>query len=141
MKRTLLLYSLALAGLILALKLLEYRFYVRTLSLEIYLSLVAVLFTGLGIWAGQQLTRPKTVLVPQPAVPVETVRPEALGISPREYEVLALMDKGLSNQEIADALFVSLNTVKTHVASLYVKLDARRRTEALRKAKEQGLLA
>jgi ATP/maltotriose-dependent transcriptional regulator MalT len=62
------------------------------------------------------------------------------GISKREYEVLELMAQGLSNQEIAEKLFVSLNTVKTHTSNLFVKLDAKRRTQAIQKAKELGLI-
>ncbi|HNC12260.1 MAG TPA: LuxR C-terminal-related transcriptional regulator, partial [Cyclobacteriaceae bacterium] len=57
------------------------------------------------------------------------------------YEVLELMAKGFSNQEIADKLFVSLNTVKTHSSNLFLKLEVSRRTQAVQKAKELQLLA
>ncbi|MBD2701322.1 DNA-binding response regulator [Spirosoma sp. BT702] len=140
MKRTIFLYGLSLAALIVALKLLEFRFMVHSLSLEIYLSTIAVLFTAFGVWAGLKLTRPKTVLVPQTTYQFDTKRLETLGISKREYEVLELMAKGLSNQEIADTLFVSLNTIKTHSSNLFLKLDSKRRTQAIQRAKEIGLL-
>ena len=87
-----------------------------------------------------RLTRPKTVLVHQPAVPVGLVLPETVGISKREYDVLGLMAQGLSNQEIADTLFISLNTVKTHTANIFLKLDTKRRTQAIQKAKELRLI-
>ncbi|MBN8820590.1 MULTISPECIES: response regulator transcription factor [unclassified Spirosoma] len=140
MKRTVLLYSLALAGLIVLLKMLEYRFLVQTLSLEIYLGIVAILFTVLGIWAGQKITRTKTVLVTQSAFQFDPALLTKTGISKREYEVLELMARGLSNQEIADTLFVSLNTVKTHTSNVFLKLDAKRRTQAIQKAKELRLI-
>jgi ATP/maltotriose-dependent transcriptional regulator MalT len=63
-----------------------------------------------------------------------------LGISKREHEVLELMAKGLSNQEIADNLFVSLNTIKTHSSNLFIKLQVGRRTQAVQKGKELGLI-
>lgn len=142
MLKTIFLYGLALAFLIFLLKFLEYRYMIRDLSLEFYLGLIAVLCTALGVWAGLRLTRPKKILV---AVSSNDFKlNEALltqtGISKREYEVLELMAKGLSNQEIADKLFVSLNTVKTHSSSLFVKLDAKRRTQAVQRAKELGLV-
>ena len=145
MKRTILLYSVSLAVLVVALKLLEYRFLVQRLSLEIYLGTVALLFTGFGVWAGKRLTRP-TAAPPLPTTPPSPVSPElvlpaTVGISKREYEVLALMALGLSNQEIADVLFVSLNTIKTHTSNLFLKLDAKRRTQAIQHAKERRLIA
>jgi DNA-binding CsgD family transcriptional regulator len=142
MRKTILLYGLSLALLILLLKFLEYRFFVRDLSLEFYLGLIAVLCTVLGIWAGLRLTRTKKILVPVSNTEFK-LNEELLaqaGISKREYDVLDLMAKGFSNQEIADKLFVSLNTIKTHTSSLFVKLDAKRRTQAIQKAKEMGLI-
>ena len=141
MKKTILLYGLALAALIFLLKLVEYRFFARDLSLEFYLGLVAVFFTVLGAWVGLQLTKKKTIQSVQPEVfkPKEEILKQT-GISRREYEVLELMAKGNSNQEIADKLFVSLNTVKTHSSNLFVKLEAKRRTQAIQRAKELSLI-
>ncbi|PZR39866.1 MAG: helix-turn-helix transcriptional regulator [Azospira oryzae] len=145
MKQTIIIYGLALAVLIFLLKFLEYRFFVRDLSLEFYLGSVAIVFTVLGIWAGLRLTSKKTVVITQtviqPDFQFDLARLEKLGISKREYEVLELMAKGLSNQEIADRLFVSLNTVKTHSSNLFLKLEVKRRTQAIQKAKELQLIA
>jgi DNA-binding CsgD family transcriptional regulator len=139
MRKTILLYSVAMAALTGILKFIEYRFLIRDLSLEFYIGLVAVLFTGLGVWVGLRLTRRKVVIA-NPDFKLNEAELQRLGVSKREYEVLELMAQGLSNQEIADKLFVSLNTVKTHSSNLFIKLDARRRTQAVRRAKELGLL-
>jgi len=139
MRKTILLYGVALAALTGILKFIEYRFLVRDLSLEFYIGLVAVLFAGLGVWAGLRLAR-REVSIANPDFKLNEAELQRLGISKREYEVLELMAQGLSNQEIADKLFVSLNTVKTHSSNLFMKLDARRRTQAVRRAKEFGLL-
>ena len=145
MKKTILLYGTLLALLVWALKWMEYRYILRDLSLQFYLGLVALLFSGLGVWVGINLLKPKEVIpeqevqvAPSPIVPEELLR--ELGISPREFEVLQLMAAGLSNQEIADRLFISLNTVKTHISNLFLKLDVQRRTQAIQKAKEKGLM-
>lgn len=155
MKKTVLLYGLLGGVLIALLKLVEYRFLVIEHSLEIYGGSVALLFSGLGIWLGLKLTRTREVVrevpvhieVPVPVhVPAtgEFVRNEArlreLGITPRELEILEAMAAGLSNREIAERLFVSENTVKTHAARLFDKLSARRRTQAVQLAKEAGLI-
>ena len=139
MRKTIILYGVALAALTGILKFIEYRFFVRDLSMEFYLGVVAVLFAGIGVWAGQRLTRRKVVIA-TPDFKLNEPELQRLGISKREYEVLELMAQGLSNQEIADKLFASLNTIKTHSSNLFVKLDARRRTQAVRRAKELGLL-
>lgn len=145
MRRTVILYGLSLAVLVFLLRFLEYRFFVRDLSLEFYLGVVAIVFTALGIWAGLRLTSKKTMVVTQTVIQngfqFDPSRLEKLGISKREYEVLELMAKGLSNQEIADRLFVSLNTIKTHSSNLFLKLDAKRRTQAIQKAKELYLIS
>ena len=139
MRKTILLYGIALAALTAMLKFIEYRFFMQDLSLEFYLGIVALLFTGLGIWAGRKLTR-KKVSPANPDFRLNESELQRLGISKREYEVLELIAQGLSNQEIAEKLFVSLNTVKTHSSNLFMKLEARRRTEAIRRAKELRLL-
>jgi len=140
MTRTILLYGFALAALITLLKFLEYRLFVRDLSMEFYIGIIAVMFTILGIWAGFKLTKRKPSNITNPNFHFDEARLEGLGISTREYEVLELMAKGLSNQEIADKLFVSLNTVKTHSSNLFLKLEAKRRTQAIQRAKELNLI-
>ena len=103
------------------------------------MGLVAVMFTALGIWAGLRLTRPKII---ETAIPfeIDADNLKKHSISKREYEVLELISQGLSNQEIAEKLFVSTSTVKTHVSSLFSKLDARRRTQAIQRAKELRII-
>lgn len=140
MKRTILLYGLALALLVFLLKQLEYRFFVRDLSLEFYVGLIAVFFTLLGSWVGYRLTQKKVALVTTEPFQQNSDQLERLGISKREHEVLGLMAQGLSNQEIADRLFVSLNTIKTHASNLFLKLEVGRRTLAIKKARELGLV-
>jgi DNA-binding CsgD family transcriptional regulator len=144
MRKTVLLYGLFLAVLIYLLKTLQYRYLVRDLSIEFYMGLLAVLFTTVGIWAGLRLTSKKTltVKVPTPvgSFTLDQSMLDKLGISKREHEVLELMAAGLSNQEIADKLFVSVNTIKTHSANLFSKLDVRRRTQAVQKGKELLLI-
>lgn len=139
MKRTVILYGLALAGLVFVLKYLEYRLFVRDLAIEFYVGLVALFFTGLGIWAGLKLTRKQVVMV-GPEFILNESELQRLGISKREHEVLELMAQGLSNQEIGDKLFVSLNTIKTHSSNLFLKLEVNRRTQAVQRAKELRLI-
>lgn len=134
-----------LAGVLIAgLKFIEYRWLVVSHSVEIYGALVAAIFAGVGIWLGLKLTREKVVVKEVPA-PVDFVRDEAklteLGLTPRELEVLELIAQGLSNKEIADKVFVSENTVKTHLSRVFDKLDAKRRTQAVQRGKELRLIA
>jgi len=146
-KKTVLGYGLLGGVLVALLKMVEYRFLVLEHSLEIYGGIVAALFAGLGIWLGLKLTRTReTVVVREVEVPAagpfvrNTARVEELGITPRELEILEAIAAGLSNREIAERLFVSENTVKTHAARLFDKLSARRRTQAVQRAKEAGLI-
>ena len=153
MRKTVLVYGILGGVLIAALRFIEYRFLVLEHSLEIYGGIVALIFSGLGIWLGLKLTRTReTVVVREVPVHVEVPVPvagpferngkrlEQLGITPRELEILEAMAAGLSNREIAERLFVSENTVKTHAARLFDKLSARRRTQAVQRAKEAGLI-
>jgi len=144
MKRTVLLYGLLGAVLIVVLRLIEYRFLVLEHSLEIYGGLVALIFSGLGIWLGLKLTSRsplRTEFTPSNARGTpDPASIEKYGVTPRELEILTLIAQGLSNREIAEKLFVSENTVKTHSANLFSKLNARRRTQAVQIAKEAGVL-
>ncbi len=139
MKKTILLYSLAMAASISLLKFIEYRFLVREIPSEIYVGIVALFFTVLGIWAGLRLTRKEVVLL-DPNFTINEAELQRLGISKREYEVLEMIARGLSNHEIADQLFISLSTVKTHSSNIFQKLGVQRRTQAIRRAKELRLL-
>jgi len=145
MKKTALLYGILGGVLIAVLKVVEYRYLVLEHSLEIYGGIVALLFSVLGIWLGLKLTRTReTVVVREVPVTGPFTRNETqlqqLGITPRELEILEAMAGGFSNREIAERLFVSENTVKTHAARLFDKLSARRRTQAVQRAKEAGLI-
>jgi len=155
-------YGLCGGLLILVLKLTEYRFMVVEHSVEIYAGLVAALFAALGIWLGLTLTRKKTVTqtivkeIVQERIVTETIVKEIpastgafvvdaarigqLGITARELEILGLIAAGLSNREIADRLFVSENTVKTHSSRLFDKLGAKRRTQAVQIGKSARLI-
>jgi DNA-binding CsgD family transcriptional regulator len=147
-----LIYGLTGGVLIAVLKLIEFRFLVVEHSLEIYGGLIALLFAGLGIWLGLKLTRKKEVVllkevvrevrVPVPDEPfsVNETQLKQLGITKRELEILELIAHGMSNREIAEKLFVSENTVKTHSSRLFDKLSAKRRTQAVQIAKENGLI-
>jgi ATP/maltotriose-dependent transcriptional regulator MalT len=138
MPKPVLLYGLLAGLLIAALKLIEYRWLLVAHSIEIYAALVAAIFAAVGIWLGRRITRPREtvvvreVLVPAPAEFIrDEARLETLGITPRELEILGLIAQGLSNREIAERVFVSENTVKTHSSRVFDKLGARRRTQAV----------
>jgi len=145
-KKAVLVYGFAGALLIVALRLVEYRFLVLEHSVQIYGALIASLFAGLGIWLGVTLTKEKRVqtAIIQPAgdrpfsANVEKI--QSLGITPRELEILKLIADGMSTREIASALFVSENTVKTHASRLFGKLDVNRRTKAVQVGKTMGLI-
>src|SRR5258708_429639 len=128
--RSIIIYGASLAALLFLLKWLEWRFIMVTYAFEIYAGFIAVIFTALGIWLALKLSKPKTTIV--------TIEKEfrdgnnfilnenalcEMGISKRELEVLVLMAQGLSNQEIAQRLFVSLNTIKTHSSKVFEKLE------------------
>jgi two-component system, NarL family, response regulator LiaR len=142
-----LIYGLCGGILIVVLRLIEFRFLIVEHSIEIYGGLIAAMFAGLGIWLGLKLTKKREVVVFK-EVPVPTTQPftlneerlKVLGITRRELEILELIAQGLSNREIADKLFVSENTVKTHSSRLFDKLGARRRTQAVQIGKEMGLI-
>lgn len=147
MRKHVLLYGLLGGILIAGLKLIEYRWLVVEHSVEIYSGLVAALFAGLGIWLGLRFTRhTETVVVREVPVPApasfvrDEGRVESLGITPRELEVLELIAQGLSNREIAERVRVSENTVKTHSSRVFLKLGARRRTQAVQLGKEFRLI-
>lgn len=152
MNRHVVLFGLLGGALIALLKLVEYRYLMVMHSLQIYGGIVAILFVGLGLWLGATLTgRPERIVlreVPGPPLPpstsppstVDPARREALGITKRELEILTLIAEGLSNREIAERIFVSENTVKTHSSRLFDKLNARRRTQAVQLGKELGLI-
>jgi DNA-binding NarL/FixJ family response regulator len=136
MIRTILVYGALLAAGTFALEWLEFRFLVRAHAAEAYVALVAAAFMGLGVWLGAKLFRRASA---EPFA-ANTLAQSALGITGRELEVLELLAAGQSNKEIARRLDVSPNTVKTHVTKLFGKLQARRRTEAILRARQLGMI-
>ncbi len=150
MKRHVLLYGVLGGALIAALQWTQYRFLVIEHSFEIYGGLIAATFAALGIWLGLRLTRPQKIVVQEVQVQVQVPasqtfipdekRREHLGITRREFEILELIAQGMSNREIAEKLYVSENTVKTHSSRVFDKLGAKRRTQAVQLGKELGLL-
>jgi DNA-binding CsgD family transcriptional regulator len=147
--RHLLLYGVLLALLVLLLKWLQWKFLIVDNSIDIYIGLIAIFFTMLGIWVATQLVKPKVeklivekeVYIPQPQpFSVNEEELKKLNLSAREYEVLQLLAKGYSNAEIAKALFLSVSTVKTHVSNLFFKMDVKSRTQTIEKARRLRLV-
>jgi two-component system, NarL family, response regulator LiaR len=148
MKKILFIYGLFLAFLSIVLKTTEYWFWVKLNAFDIYGVLIALIFLGSGIWLGSRFNQKNKEKQREneqntegsPKV-IDEQMLENLGISKREYEVLTLLGTGMSNQEIADALFISQNTVKTHTSRLFEKLAVKNRTHAIIKSKELGIIA
>lgn len=145
--RHVILFGLVGGIVITVLKWTEYRFLVMEHSVEIYGALTAAIFSAFGIWLGLRLTR-KQIVLKEVRVPVPVGQPfavnskkqEELEVTPRELEILELIAKGMSNREIAEKLFLSENTVKTHSSRVFDKLGAKRRTQAVQLGKELGLI-
>ena len=142
------LYGACLAVLLFLMRVMEYRYLIITNAQEVYAGFIAVMFMGLGVWLTLKLAKPKkeTVIVEKEVFVGNAPLPDLeaadnYSLSKRETEVLQLMGKGMSNAEIADALFVSLSTVKTHSGNIYEKLDVKRRTQAVEKAKQLAIIS
>lgn len=144
-------YGISLAILLFLLRWLQLRLIVFNHAFEIYVGAIALIFTALGIWLALKLIKPKVQIVEHIIEKVQQIEStetfklnedtlNELGLSKRELEVLQLMATGLSNQEIAGQLFVSLNTIKTHTSKVFEKLDVKRRTQAVEKAKRLSLI-
>lgn len=140
------LYALGMAVLAFLLKWMQWKFFIVNNSVEIYVGLIAVFFTALGVWISNQLSgkKVKMVVVEKQASPslfeVNVQELEKLSLTTREYEVLLQMAKGKSNVEIAETLFLSVSTVKTHASNLFVKMEVKRRTQAIEKAKRLAII-
>ena len=137
MARTIIPYAIALAAAATVLQWIEYRYLAHAFSFEIYLALVAVAFLALGAWTARRLTprtAPATFEVNRAAI-------RSLGLTPREHDILQRLASGQSNKELARALSISPNTIKTHLARLYAKLQVRNRIEAIEKARFLALIA
>ncbi|NOT73597.1 MAG: response regulator transcription factor [Cyclobacteriaceae bacterium] len=141
--QNILFYGAFMALLVFVLKVLQWKFLITDNSLDIYIGLISVFFTGLGLWGASQLIKPKVqtivvekeIYLPQPGVALDEAAIKNLNLTNREHEVLTLLAQGCTNAEIADKLFLSLSTIKTHVSNLLVKMEVKNRTQALEKAK------
>lgn len=142
-------YGISMALVLILLKSLEAHFIVFNYRLDLFIGSIAIVFTVLGIWLALKLVKPKVVTrIIEKEVYIDNTVPaeinqkeiEKLGISKRELEVLNLMAEGLSNDEIVGKLFISLNTVKTHSSNIFIKLDVKRRTQAVEKAKRLNII-
>lgn len=137
MRKTILVFSALIFLLLILFRLSEYAFLVGDTSIEVLIAGVAVVFLFIGLYinkkrANSLLTKPTEV---------DPTKIKQLGISDREYQVLLEISKGLSNKEIGEKLYVSESTVKTHVSNLLVKLNAKRRTQAIQRAKELHIIS
>lgn len=144
------LYGICLAFLLFLLKWLEYRFMIYDHAFEIYVGIIAFIFTALGIWLALKLSKPKvkTIIVEKEIIvqkssdfTINEWELKKLNLSNREYEILQLVAKGLSNEEIAKQLFLSLSTIKTHNQNLFAKLEVKSRTQAIDKAKRLQIIS
>lgn len=142
--RHIIVYGLSMAVLVFLLKWLQWKYLIRDNSLDIYIGLLALFFTLLGIWVANQMTKPKvkTVVVekevfvyPPDDFTVNEAELKKLNLTNREYKVLQLLTQGHSNTEIAERLFLSVSTIKTHVSNLFMKMEVKSRTQAIEKAK------
>ncbi|WP_258098485.1 LuxR C-terminal-related transcriptional regulator [Marinoscillum pacificum] len=134
MKRSYLLYGVVAGVLLVVLQAVQYKTMIRDMRLELYAGVIAILFMIIGVVVGLQFVKRKSTNA------VDSTKANQLNLSERELEVLHLLADGYSNQEIADKLFVSLNTIKTHISKLYQKLNVSRRTQAVQKARDLAIL-
>ncbi len=147
--RHIILYGLILGVLVFVLKWLQWKFLVADNALYIYIGLIAVFFTILGIWIATRLMKPKVqtviiekeIIVTQPEVfIVNEAELKNLDLTSREYEILQLLAQGHSNAGIAGKLYLSVSTIKTHVSNLYFKMNVKSRTQAIEKAKRLKII-
>lgn len=147
--RHIILYGILMAILVFILKWLQWKFLIVNNSIDIYIGLIAIFFTVLGVWMATQFIRvkTKTVIVEKKVIVTHSdkFKPDDaelknLNLSSREYEVLQLLAKGYSNADIAKKLFLSINTIKTHVSNLYQKVDVKSRTQVIEKAKRMKII-
>lgn len=144
--KDILLYAFSLGILLLVMTSLRIKFLILDNQTEVYIGIIATLFTLLGIWLALKLSKPtiKEVIIEREILTsdyeINTLKIEALGLSARELEILGMMSKGLSNQEIAGTLYISLSTVKSHIANIFSKLDVKRRTQAIETARQWRII-
>jgi len=136
MKRTILVFGLLILALLVLFEISKRTYLSGNTSIEIIIAVIAIVFFFIGIYINKKSLNKNTPIAKE----VNHKKIKELNISNREYEVLCEIANGLSNQEIANKLFVSESTIKTHVSNLLVKLNAKRRTQAIQISKELRLL-
>lgn len=136
MKKTILVFGLLILALLLLFQFSKYAIISSDLKVELIVAVIAIIFFFVGVYINKKSLH-KSV---EPTVAINHQKIKDLDISNREYEVLQKIAEGLSNKEIAESLFLSESTIKTHVSNLLVKLDAKRRTQAVKKAKSFQIL-
>jgi DNA-binding NarL/FixJ family response regulator len=144
------LYALSLGVLLVVLRVVEYQYLVVHSTTDIYIALIALLFTCTGIWVGTKITKKPKKEVAGSAkseshhisniITTQPVPYTEFGISRREFEILKLIEQGFSNREIAGKLYLSISSVKTYTTRLFGKLEVQRRTQAVQKARQLGIL-
>ena len=137
MKKTIFIFGVLIIALLALFQLSQYSLISKNTSIEYIIAVIAIVFFFVGLYINK---RKNDTTTSQPTIEIDTKKIEDLGLSKREYEVLCQLAKGHSNKEIASLLFVSESTIKTHVSNVYVKLDVKRRTQAIQKAKELQIL-
>lgn len=136
MKKTIVIFSLLILSLLLLFQFSKYAFISNNLKIEFVIGIIAIVFFCIGIYINKKsLSKTNAELTS-----IDLKKIEALEITKREYQVLKKVSEGLSNKEIADLLFLSESTIKTHVSNLLVKLNAKRRTQAVQIAKSLQIL-
>ncbi|TDI80007.1 MAG: response regulator transcription factor [Bacteroidetes bacterium] len=138
MKKTIFIFSTLIIALLVLFQLSKYSVLSGDLNIEFMIAGIALIFFLIGIYLNKKSLQKKNIL--DTSGKIDDKKISELGISNREYEILVEISEGLSNKEIAEKLFVSESTVKTHVSNLYVKLDAKRRTQAIQRAKDMNLI-
>ncbi len=136
MRKTIFIFAALVIALLSLFQLSKYSLFTGSTSIEIILAIIALFFFAIGVFINQKVLHQQKTITPE----INHQKIEDLGLSKREYEVLCEIASGLSNKEIADKLFVSENTIKTHVSNVLVKLDAKRRTQAIQIAKELKII-
>ena len=139
-------YGFVLALLLFVMKWIEFKFLIINNAADVYIGIIALLFTVLGFWLALKLTQPKIkeIIIEKKVAVNDTYIDKdkiiKLGLSSRELEILEMIARGKSNQEISIALFISVSTVKSHTSNLFLKLDVKRRTQAIEVARVSNLI-
>ena len=136
MKKTILVFGLLILALLLLFQFSKYAIISGDLKVELIVAAIAIVFFFVGVYINKKSLHKST----SPVTDINHQKIKELDISNREYEVLQKIADGLSNKEIAEHLFLSESTIKTHVSNLLIKLDAKRRTQAVKKAKSFQIL-